>query len=227
MRAPLTVVIPTLNAGQTLPRCLGALWPGVQAGLIGELIVVDGGSSDATIEIADEAGANVLSAPPSRGGQLRAGAEAAVGEWFLFLHADTILPEGWPEAVIRHLPSRRAACFRLSFDDGGRAGRRVAGWANLRTRLFGLPYGDQALLVPRRVYELAGGFPDIPLMEDVALVRALSQRPVLLPATVITGAERYVQDGWLRRGGRNLWTLVRYFAGVAPERLARSYRNPG
>ncbi|WP_204113485.1 TIGR04283 family arsenosugar biosynthesis glycosyltransferase [Shimia biformata] len=225
MRAPLTVVIPTLNAGETLPRCLGALWEGMQAGLIGELIVVDGGSTDATVQFADDAGATLLTAPPSRGGQLRAGAMAARGEWFLFLHADTILPEGWSEAVIGHLPSRRAACFRLSFDGGGWAGRCVAGWANLRSRLFGLPYGDQALLLPRRIYERAGGFPDIPLMEDVALVRRLDQRPVLLPATVITRAERYQAEGWLWRGARNLWTLARYFAGVSPERLSKSYRK--
>jgi len=99
----------------------------------------------------------------------------------------------------------------------------VAGWANLRSRVFGLPYGDQGLLMARAQYTEVGGFQDIPLMEDVAMARALKGRIVLLPGAVRTSAARYARGGWLRRGGRNLLTLLRYFMGAKPEDLARRY----
>ncbi len=225
MRAGLSVIIPTLNAADALPDCLSALQEGVQAGVIRELIVTDGGSTDATREIADAAGARIVTGPPSRGGQLRRGCAAARGEWLLVVHADTVLAPGWVEPARAHMarPGAGPACFRLRFRARGVMPRWVAGWANLRTRLFGLPYGDQGLLVRRSDYDRAGGYPDQPLMEDVALARALGGRFTLLPVHAATGAQRYLRDGWIRRGGRNLWTLARYFAGVSPERLAESY----
>lgn len=100
----------------------------------------------------------------------------------------------------------------------------VAGWANLRSRMLGLPYGDQGLLVPRHTYQAAGGFPDQPLMEDVALVRALPKVTVL-NTRAFTSAERYERAGWIRRGARNLWTLLRYFLGADPQALAQTYRR--
>lgn len=225
MRAGLSVIIPTLDAGQALPACLAALFEGLHAGIIREVIVTDGGSRDATRRIAEAAGAVIVTGPASRGGQLRRGAAAAGGAWLLILHADTVLPEGWAGAVAARMETGGAAAFRLGFDAGGMAARLVAGWANLRTVAFGLPYGDQALLVSRRDYEAAGGYRDIPLMEDVALARALGGRIALLPLAVTTSAARYRRDGWLRRGGRNLWLLVRYLAGADPERLAARYRR--
>jgi hypothetical protein len=225
MRAGLSVIIPTLDAGQALPACLAALFEGLHAGIIREVIVTDGGSRDVTRRIAEAAGAVIVTGPASRGGQLRRGAAAAGGAWLLILHADTVLPEGWAGAVAARMETGGAAAFRLGFDAGGMAARLVAGWANLRTVAFGLPYGDQALLVSRRDYEAAGGYRDIPLMEDVALARALGGRIALLPLAVTTSAARYRRDGWLRRGGRNLWLLVRYLAGADPERLAARYRR--
>ncbi|WP_294220860.1 TIGR04283 family arsenosugar biosynthesis glycosyltransferase [uncultured Shimia sp.] len=227
MRAPVSVVIPTLNEEAGLPACLGALFEGVSAGLLRELIVADAGSQDATLKIAEEAGAEVVVCAPSRGGQLRSGAVKAQGEWLLFVHADTVLPEGWSATVESHLAqNNRAGYFGLSFDKGNLAGRLAAGWANLRSRFFGLPYGDQALLISRRLYEDLGGFPDIPLMEDVALARALGRsRLQRLPGFVATSPRKYQAQGWLRRGGRNLWTLGRYLCGVSPEKLAAAYRR--
>jgi rSAM/selenodomain-associated transferase 2 len=225
MRAGISVIIPTLEAEPGLPACMAALFEGLHAGIIREVIVSDGGSRDATLAIAEEAGAVVVTGPASRGGQLRRGAAAAGGAWLLFLHADTVLPEGWAGAVAARMETGGAAAFRLRFDTGGMAARLVAGWANLRTLAFGLPYGDQALLVSRRDYEAAGGYRDIPLMEDVALARALGGRIALLPLAVTTSAARYRRDGWLRRGGRNLWLLARYLAGADPERLAARYRR--
>ncbi|SEO35381.1 Glycosyl transferase family 2 [Salinihabitans flavidus] len=226
MRAPVSVIIPTLQAEAALAGCLAALMEGLEAGLIREVIVSDGGSQDATHRIADGAGAIWCAGPPSRGGQIRRGCAAAGGDWFLILHADTRLAPGWSGAVAAAMTRpETAGYFRLRFDEGGLAAWIVAGWANLRARVFGLPYGDQGLLIARGLYEAAGGYPDMPLMEDVALARRLRGRLRAMDAVAITSAEKYRKQGWLRRGARNLWTLARYFAGVAPERLAASYRR--
>lgn len=225
MRAPLTVIIPTLNAVETLPRCLEALLEGLEAGLIRELIVSDGGSQDATGATAQAWGARVLHGPASRGGQLQRGCAAAQADWLLVVHADTVLQPGWSRAVKAHLahPDKAGWC-RLRFDHPSIAARVVAAWANLRSR-FGLPYGDQALLISQALYSKVGGYPDVPLMEDVALARALKGKLVGLPVEAVTSATRYESQGWLRRGARNLWTLARYFAGVDVARLAASYRR--
>jgi rSAM/selenodomain-associated transferase 2 len=225
MPAKISIIIPTLNTETTLARTLEALMEGLGQGLIRELIISDGGSSDATLKIAEEAGAEIVTGAPSRGGQLRRGCAQAKGEWLLVLHADTVLDTGWSEAVADHIQTNRApAWFQLAFRARGIMPAWVAGWANLRSRLFGLPYGDQGLLVRRVDYDKAGGYPDQPLMEDVAIVRALP-RLTGLPVRAITSAERYQRAGWLKRGSRNLWTLMRYFAGTSPETLADSYRR--
>ena len=223
MRAPLSVVIPTLDAGAELPGCLAALSEGL--GLIREVVVSDGGSRDATIAVAREAGAEVVSGPRGRGGQIRRGVAASRGEWVLVLHADTRLDPGWSAAAAAHLArGGGAAWFRLAFRAEGAAPRLVAGWANLRSRL-GLPYGDQGLLVPRALLEAVGGYDDVPLMEDVSLARRLRGRMRGLPAVARTGAARYEAEGWTRRGARNLLTLARYLGGADPARLARAYER--
>ncbi|MDU9004030.1 TIGR04283 family arsenosugar biosynthesis glycosyltransferase [Sedimentitalea todarodis] len=227
MPAEISIIIPTLNAQEHLPACLAALMEGLSAGLIRELIVSDGGSTDATCRIADAAGAVIVSGPASRGGQLRRGIEQARGRWLLVLHADTQLEPGWAAAVGEHLQNGQGASahFRLAFRARGLMPAWFAGWANLRSYLFGLPYGDQGLLVQRAAYDRAGGYPDQPLMEDVALIRALSGPLVALPTRAFTSAERYDRSGWLRRGATNLWTLIRYFSGADPKALATAYRR--
>ncbi len=224
MRAPISVIIPTLNAERHLGDCLTALMPGLDAGLLRELIVSDGGSSDATVEIAKAWGAEVIEGTPSRGAQLARGCLAAKGRWYLVLHADTCLAGDWVGPVIQHMNGAGAGWFRLAFKEGGFAGRIVSGWANLRSRL-GLPYGDQGLLIPATLYARCGGYPNQPLMEDVALARALKGHLSAIDATAVTSAARYKEQGWLRRGARNLWTLIRYFGGVSPQQLANTYRN--
>ena len=223
MRAKLSVVIPVLNAAESLPACLGALIEGVEAGLIRELLISDGGSGDATVQIATEVGAVVIEGQASRGGQLRRGAAVAAGEWILFVHGDCVLPKGWSTCVAAHLQTGHPAYFKLRFDAPGFAPWGVALWANLRSRFFRLPYGDQGLLILRDDYDATGGYRDIPLMEDVAMSRALGRRLQALPMAITTSAARFKRDGWLRRGARNLALLVRYFLGVDPERLARRY----
>ena len=221
MRAPISIVIPTLNAAADLPGCLAALVEGIDLGLVRELVISDGGSTDETLTLAEAWGAEIVTSPASRGGQLRAGCAQAKGEWLLVLHADTQLAAGWTAPVRAHLASQKAGWFRLRFDRGGRV---VAAWANVRAYL-GLPYGDQGMLLPRRLYERVGGYADIPLMEDVKLAQALKGHMTPIKADAVTSAVKYRAQGWLRHGTRNNWLLAQYFAGASPERLAAAYRR--
>lgn len=226
MRAVLSVIIPTLNAEKHLPACLLALMEGLEAGLVRELVISDGGSEDATLRIADEVGAVVIEGAPSRGGQLRRGALAAQGDWLLVLHADTVLDPGWSDCAQDHILHNweKAGYFRLRFDAAGIAPRLVAGWANLRARLFGLPYGDQALLIPRAFYRQLGGFRSLALMEDVDLVRRIGRRRLtMLDAVAVTSAERYRHGGFWRRPVRNQFCLLLWFLGMPAERIMRLY----
>lgn len=225
--APITVIIPTLNAARTLPETAAALLPAVLEGVIGRLIISDGGSSDETQAIARGLGAVVLTGARGRGAQIARGVAEAGDGWLLIVHADTVLDGDWIDAVMRHMArgTDRAGWFALRFRAAGAAPRLVAGWANLRSRVAGLPYGDQGLVVHSDLLARVGGMPELPLMEDVALARALRGRLTRLGGRATTDAERYLCEGWVRRGLRNLWTLGRYLAGADPERLARAYRR--
>ena len=226
MSAPVSVVVPCLRAAAGIGPCLRALAEGAAEGVVRELILSDAeGAEDGLAEIAEAVGARRLVGPAGRGGQLRRGAEAARGDWLLFVHADTVLGAGWPDAVRRHIAAApdRAGWFRLRFDDEGGWPRWTAGWANWRSAVLGLPYGDQGLLIPRKLYRDVGGHPDQPLMEDVALARRLRGRLRGVGAEAVTSAARYRAEGWARRGARNLSTLARWRLGVSPARLARRY----
>ena len=221
----LDVVIPTLNAGQRLARTLASLSDGDTPVSV---VVCDGGSRDDSVAIARAAGAHVVATPAGRGRQLAAGAAAGTRPWLLFLHADTVLATGWRAAVAAFIrqpsSSTRAGYFRLRFDSRARAARRMERLVAWRCRSFGLPYGDQGLLISRRLYDQLGGFRPLPLMEDVDLVRRIGcTNLVALDADVVTSAERYERDGWLARPMRNLACLALYFAGLPPPLLRRLY----
>ena len=225
----LSVVIPLLDAADSLPATLAALDEGRAAGLVSEIVVADGGSRDSGGELAQRLGGRLITAPRGRGPQVAAGAAATTGDWLLFLHADTRLGPGWSAAAARFMQSpksaQRAAVFRLALDDPDRRARRIERLANWRTRALGLPYGDQGLLLSRDFYEELGGFRPLVLMEDVDIARRIGRRRlVVLESPATTSAARYRRDGWLRRPARNLALLGAYFLGVPPRVLDRFYQ---
>ena len=221
MTTDIDVVIPTLNAARSLASTLDSL--------SGESITVcDGGSSDDTATIARQAGAIVLVTEPGRGRQLADGAMAGSAPWLLFLHADTTLSKGWATAARQFmaLPAHapKAAYFRLRFASADPRARRLERLVAWRCQTFGLPYGDQGLLIERGFYRRIGGFRALPLMEDVDLVRRIGRRNLsALDAEAVTSAERYERDGWILRPMRNLGCLVLYFAGLPPTVIRRLY----
>ena len=175
--AELSIIIPTLNAGPVLGPTLGALAEMESVGLIKDLVVSDGGSEDGTQKAVVDAGAVLVEGLPGRGRQLRAGADAARGDWFLFIHADTVLAPGWSDGVrvLSSGPTQPNGRVLCALDDPSSSARRLERLVRWRNRLFGLPYGDQGLLISKRLYGRIGGYRDFSLMEDVDIVRRLGR----------------------------------------------------
>jgi len=226
MPAPISVVIPTLNTAHNIGPTLACLYEGMEKSLICEVIFADGGSTDDIANIANDTGAVLIKSTRGRGQQLQAGAKAAKGHWILFIHADTVLSDNWVTMMGAHINTNpKAAYCKLAFDQNGFAPRLIALSANLRSKLFGLPYGDQSLLISSQLYNKTGGYQNIPLMEDVALARKLRGQLTALPITATTRSDRYTKDGWFTRSRKNLGTLALYFLGISPEKLAERYRR--
>lgn len=223
----LTAVIPTLNAARGLPATLACL-----AGQVDAIVVADGGSTDATLAIAEAAGARVIPAPRGRGSQIAAGVAATATPWLLLIHADTRPAPGWRQAAAAFMAdpaqSGRAAFFRFALDDAAPQARRLERAVAWRCRRLALPYGDQGLLIRADTLAAAGGVRPIPIMEDVDLVRRLGRaRLVALDAAFVTSAARWRAEGWWRRSARNLACLALFFMGLPPSRIARLYARRG
>jgi rSAM/selenodomain-associated transferase 2 len=215
----LSVVIPALNAETLLAGTLAAIGAGL------DIIVVDGGSTDSTGEVAFRYGARVLTAPRGRGSQIAAGIAAARCPWLLILHADTRPGEGWRSAVAAHMSAPdRAGYFRFVLASPDARARRLERFVTWRCRVLGLPYGDQGLLIHRDLLAAVGGVKPLPLMEDVDLVRRLGRwRLRLLDADAVTSAARWERQGYLCRSARNLFCLSLWFVGVPPRIIRRLY----
>ncbi len=227
----ISVVIPTLNAEPGLADTLTALVPAAVAGLVRQVVVVDGGSTDRTLVIAEDAGADILNTEQGRGQQLRSGAEAARFPWLLFLHADTILADHWVREAAKFIDQvesgRRpasAAAFRFALDDSGPKPRLLEAGVAFRCAFLRLPYGDQGLLIPRDLYAAIGGFRPLPLMEDVDIIRRLGRKRItMLQTPAITSASRYRRDGYCKRILRNATCLTLYYFRVPLPLISRLY----
>lgn len=228
-RTSLAVVIPTLDEELTLSSCLHSIGslPGVS------VVVTDGGSTDDTLGVVarERPDAVVVRGMPGRGGQLRRGVAAVTARGYLFVHADCRLPAGWFVAVSDALadPTTSLGCFRLHTEPppGGSASPLARAWwrlPDLRGRGFGLPYGDQAQFLRREVLEAIGGFPDVPLMEDLELARRCLRhgRLARVPLEVRTTARRFARRPIQARVCMATFPLL-YRLGVSPARLARWY----
>ncbi|MBI1396280.1 MAG: glycosyltransferase [Betaproteobacteria bacterium] len=223
----LSIVIPALDEAQHLAERLASLAPFRARGC--EIVLVDGGSRDATVEIARDHCDRVLRAPAGRASQMNAGAHAARGETLLFLHADTVLPDAADRLVTDALATGRHVWGRFDVRIAGRSRWFVviAAMMNARSRLTGVATGDQAIFCTREAFRRAGGYPDIALMEDVAFSKRMRgfSRPACLPARVRTSGRRWERDGvW--HTILLMWRLrLAYFLGVDPGALARQYRS--
>lgn len=227
----ISVIIPTLDAEAGLAATLSALVPAAVDGLVREVVIADGGSRDRTLEIAEDAGVVILKTGAGRGHQLRAGAAKARFPWLLFLHADTVLDSGWEREAGQHIDAissgrtpQSAAVFRFALDDTRFAARVLEAGVAFRAGLLKLPYGDQGLLLSRRLYDDIGGHSDLPLMEDVAIVRRLGRNRIrTMRAKAITSARRYRERGYVRRIVRNQLCLALYFSGAPMSTIQRMY----
>jgi rSAM/selenodomain-associated transferase 2 len=221
----LAVVIPVLDEEQTLPLLLEDL-RALKRSTPLDVVVSDAGSQDGSVLCAITAGARIVQAPRGRARQLNAGARASDGEWLLFLHADSRLDEqarGVLAGALREPVPFEAAVFRFAVDLPRIWKNLLERGQALREALWGVPYGDQGLLIRRDTFEAIGGYPDVALMEDVAIIQVLRRRGKVkrLPAAIVTSGRRYRQYGVLRTSVQHLVLVSLYFLGVPPTRLAR------
>jgi rSAM/selenodomain-associated transferase 2 len=222
----ISVIIPALNEAAGLPHTLAVLQGLRHRGH--EVILVDGGSRDATVDVSRPLVDTLLQTAPGRAVQMRAGAQAANGSVFWFLHADTRAPEHADRLIAAALQdgSTRWGRFDVQLSERRVSLRLVAALMNTRSRLSGIATGDQGIFVQRTLYEAAGGFPPLPLMEDIALSRTLRRhgRPAALRQRLRSSARRWEKHGVIRTI-LLMWSLrLAYFAGVTPDRLARYYQ---
>lgn len=222
---PLSIVVPVLDEGGLIRTSLARLAPLRAHGV--EVIVVDGGSRDDTVALARPLCDQVLEAPRGRACQMNAGARLARGEVLLFLHADCRLPAEAARSIVCGLRESGRAWGRFDIDIEGRDPLlRVVGWfMNWRSRLSGIATGDQGIFVRAAVFRGCGGFPDVALMEDIRLSRALKAfgRPLCLRARITTSGRRWEENGTLRTIAL-MWRLrLAHFLGADPRRLAARY----
>jgi rSAM/selenodomain-associated transferase 2 len=197
-----------------------------------EIIVVDGGSRDQTVDLAGSMGVRVLTSAPSKALQMNTGAAQASGDVLLFLHADTRLPQDFENRILAALarPDISGGAFSLGINSDASGLRFIERAANWRSKFLQMPYGDQALFVTRKRFHEIGGYPEYPIMEDFEFVRKLKKKGkiAILPESVQTSPRRWLKVGILRTWLLNQLIVAAYYLGISPQRLSRWYnRNKG
>ena len=220
----ISIIVPTLNEESNIDALAQNL-----AGTGVELLLVDGGSSDGTVAAAEQRGLRVVSSERGRGKQLNTGAAAAKGQILLFLHADTRLPPGFADMVVTALtpPAVAAGAFKLAITDPTFSMPLIAALANLRSRLFRLPYGDQAIFLLREKFFAHGMYPELPIMEDYVFIREIGKKGdiVILDEYALTSSRRWRNLGVFRTTVINQLVIAGYHLNIPLERLASLYRR--
>jgi rSAM/selenodomain-associated transferase 2 len=223
--AKISIIIPAINEAGNIKKAIAT----TQANLNIEVIVVDGGSSDDTVAIAQSLNVKVISSSPGRAMQMNAGAVAASGDILLFLHADTRLPTGFDEMICTALqqPGTVAGAFKLRIDASLLSLRWVEWGVNLRSHFYQMPYGDQAIFLTKAVFQQIGNFPELPIMEDFELMRRLKAkgRIAIISTPVVTSARRWLQKGVFKTTLLNQIVIIAYLLGVSPKQIRRWYRR--
>jgi rSAM/selenodomain-associated transferase 2 len=224
--AKISIIIPTLNESKNIKATLAS----TQVSTNVEIIVVDGGSKDNTVEIAESLGVKVIVGYQNRACQMNAGAKSATGDILLFLHADTLLPADF-DAMIRtalQQPLTTAGAFALRIN-APQPGLRLVEWGvKLRSKWFNMPYGDQAIFITKDKFNYIGGFPELPIMEDFELIRNfknLGNKITFIPIPVITSPRRWLRKGILQTTLINQIVIIAYFIGISPEKIRNWYRG--
>ncbi len=225
----LSVIIPALNEAEWIGAVLESLYRGcANTEYPPEVIVVDGGSVDGTPQLAADYGAKVLQSNPGRAIQMNAGAKVASGSILLFLHADTLVPFGYDDDIRKVIdtPGVAGGAFLFSISDAEPLSLQIiTRFANLRSRYFHFPYGDQAIFLYRESFIEIGGYPEIPIMEDFEMVRRLRRRGRIgiIPKSIQTSGRRWSKIGIWRTTLINQFIVGGYLLGISPRRLASWY----
>ena len=218
----LSVIIPVINEEARIEKVIKRV-----SNVDTEIIVVDGGSSDQTVKLAKELGVRVINSPKGRSLQMNAGASAASGNNLLFLHADTIVPENYVDLIFKTLMDKRplAGAFGFKTDLNNTLMRFIEYAANLRSHFFKLPYGDQGIFISRENFERAGGYPKVPVAEDIFLVRNIKKFAGIktLPECAVTSARRWKKHGFLKTTFVNVVIFCGCYLGIKPEKLHAVY----
>lgn len=233
----LSIIIPTLNEESFLEKNLASLKPNLTS--VFEIIVADGGSKDKTVEVARRFTDRICISDKGRGHQMNAGAMISTGEWFLFLHADSVISYSGMlrmleimdlELLTPNSESRIAGgAFRLTIDSKKISYKVISSFANMRSRILNIAYGDQGIFVRRDIFYTIGGYSDIPIMEDVDFVKRLKENGkfIILNESVVTSSRRWDREGILYTTMRNWILILLYLIGISPNRLKGWYREHG
>ncbi|MEH1936919.1 MAG: TIGR04283 family arsenosugar biosynthesis glycosyltransferase [Nostoc sp.] len=221
----ISIIIPVLNEAGNIKEAIATTQPSKDI----EVIIVDAGSEDGTVEIAQSLDIKVISSSPGRAVQMNAGAVAASGDILLFLHADSRLPTGFDEMIRTALqqPGIVAGAFNLRIDASLLSLRWVEWGVNMRSHFCQMPYGDQAIFLTKAVFQQIGGFPELPIMEDFELMRRLKRigRIVIISTPVFTSARRWLQKGVFKTTLLNQIVIIAYLLGISPQRICSWYRR--